>query len=132
MPKDKLCVVDGDYNEKPGSEGCWIFKASNHNRPQALNRDKSPILSEDQSPFYSGCYVDAVVSLWFMNKNNNKRVVANLKAVRFLREGDPLTKGSVQVDHSDTFPDLPPEGAPAAAAPPEDDASSNPFEDLNG
>ena len=129
LPKDKLCVVDGDYNEKPGSEGCWMLRVSNKNRPQALNRDKSPILAEDQSPFYSGCYVDAVVSLWFMNNKFGRRVNGNLKAIRFLRDGEALSGGGR--DHTDALPDLQPDAAPAAAAPPEDDAPSNPFEDLN-
>ncbi len=132
LPEDRICIDDGDYAGKPGGEGCWIFKASNRNRPQVLNRDRSPILEVDQSPFYSGVTCDAVCSLWFMNNQFGKRVLANLYAIRFLESTEALS-GQAR-DFSTTFPELPEvDGNAAPDAPPvaDDDANSNPFDDLN-
>jgi hypothetical protein len=105
LPADKLCLKDGDEFEYDGYAGMMSFKASNGKRPMIIDKDKSP-LTEDDEKLYAGCYVNAIVELWYQNNNYGKRVNANLLGVQFFKDGEPFGDGvSASEDDFDMFDD---------------------------
>ena len=78
---------------------------TNNKRPMVIDRDKSP-LTEDDNKIYAGCYVNAVIELWFQNNGFGKRVNANLLGVQFLKDGEPFgDNAGASVDDFDAFGD---------------------------
>jgi hypothetical protein len=70
-----------------------------------IDKDKSP-LTEDDEKLYAGCYVNAIVELWYQNNNYGKRVNANLLGVQFFKDGEPFGDGvSASEDDFDMFDD---------------------------
>ena len=59
----------------------------------------SPIEIEDE--LYSGCYVQAQLSLYVYNANGNKGVGVGLEAVRKVAEGERLGGVTVKADDFD-------------------------------
>ena len=92
IPADKICFKDGDDFDYDGYLDHMSFKASNNKLPKLLDRDLSAI-TEDDGRFYAGCYVNAMVELWFQNNNYGKRVNANLLGVQFFKDGKPFGDG---------------------------------------
>ena len=81
------------------------IKAANNKRPMVIDRDKSP-LTEDDNKIYAGCYVNAVIELWFQNNGFGKRVNANLLGVQFLKDGEPFgDNAGASADDFDAFGD---------------------------
>jgi hypothetical protein len=103
---EKLCLKDGADSNYDGYENSWSLKAADHKRPLVIDRDKSPLVESDNR-VYSGCYVNAIVELWFQDNGYGKRVNANLLAVQFMKDGEPFGEGSssVGVDEFDAFGD---------------------------
>lgn len=97
----KLFIKDGDevFEEKgyDGYEGMWAVKASNNKRPTVIDRERSPILEEDDI-IYAGCYVNALINCWAQNNNFGKRINANLLGVQFVKEGDTFGDGAKVAD----------------------------------
>jgi hypothetical protein len=80
------------------------FKAGTTRRPTIIDRDKTPLVEEDGKP-YAGCYVNAVVDLWYSDHpKGGKQVLGNLLGVQFAKDGEPFGSGAVDVD--DEFDDL--------------------------
>lgn len=90
---DKLCLRDGDlaFNKEgeplDGYPGHMSFKASSNQQIQIVDRDKMPI-SEEDNKIYAGCYVNAIVGIWYQNNNYGRRINGNLYAVQFVKDGD--------------------------------------------
>ena len=103
VPVDKRCLKDGDDSEYDGYEGVWSIKASNSKRPTVIDRDKTPLIEEDDV-LYAGCYVNAIIDVWIQNNNYGKRANANLYGIQFVKDGDPFGQGPVDV--TDDFDDL--------------------------
>ena len=109
LTADKICLKDGDtITNKDGDimdgyAGCMSFKAASSKPVQIVNRDKSPI-TEEQNLIYAGCYVNAVVGLWYQSNAYGKRVNGNLMAVQFVDHGEAF--GSGNADASAMFDDL--------------------------
>jgi len=103
VPSDKRCLKDGDESEYDGYENVWSIKAANNKRPTLINRDKTPLV-EDDNVLYAGCYVNAIVDIWIQNNTYGKRANANLYGVQFVKDGDAFGQGPVDV--SDDFDDL--------------------------
>lgn len=103
VASDKRCLKDGDDSEYDGYEGNWSLKAANSKRPTVLNRDKTPLTSDDEV-LYAGCYVNIVIDLWIQNNKFGKRVNANLYGVQFVKDGEPFGMGPIDV--TDDFDDL--------------------------
>ena len=101
---DKIFIKDGDDSEYDGCEGMWMVKASNNKRPTVINRDKTPLVEEDEV-LYAGCYVNAIIDGWFQNNQFGKRVNANLLGVQFVKDGQPLGDGAKTADVDD-FDDI--------------------------
>jgi co-chaperonin GroES (HSP10) len=104
LSPDRICFKDGDEIDYDGYAGHMSIKASNAKRPIVIDRDKSPLTEDDGRP-YSGCYVNAVLELWFQDNTWGKRVNANLLAVQFAKDGEPFGEGgaSVSVDDFDVI-----------------------------
>lgn len=102
----KSCLRDG--NEKPELEGYGdgtsFLSANSKTRPPLVDRRKNAITEEANSPFYAGCYVNAVISLWVQDNKFGKRVNANLGALQFVRDGESFGAGKVDTDKA--FGDL--------------------------
>ena len=103
VPEDKRCLKDGDESDYDGYEGNWSLKAANTKRPTIINRDKTPLV-EDDEVIYAGCYVNAIIDFWVQNNKYGKRVNANLYGVQFFKDGEPFGMGPVDV--TDDFDDL--------------------------
>jgi len=97
IPSDKICLKDGDQSGRDEYEGHYTIKCANNKRPKVIDRDKTPLTEDDGKP-YSGCYVNAVIDLWYQNNGYGKRVNANLLGVQFFKDGEPFESGSVADD----------------------------------
>ncbi len=99
----RLCYFSGDeafdQNGEPkvGYEGMMAIKASNKERVDLRNRDKS-VVDPDKSPFYGGCYGQAILRLYGTRKGNTPGLFASLELCRWTHHGDPF--GSRGVDDS--------------------------------
>tara|TARA_R110000796_G_scaffold42758_4_gene105373 strand:- start:51 stop:566 length:516 start_codon:yes stop_codon:yes gene_type:complete len=102
---DKICLKDGEFVDYDGYAGCMSIKAGSNRRPTVLGRDKAPVIEEDNI-VYAGCYVNAVVELWFQDNSYGKRVNCNLLGIQFAKDGDTFGAGDTDVsDDFDTIDD---------------------------
>lgn len=101
LPAEKICLKDGDAaGSAAENAGSMTIKAGNNKRPLAIGKDKSPLTEED-GVLYSGCYVDAIITLWFQNNGFGKRVNASLEGVQFRADGEPFGGGGAKSDVDD-------------------------------
>jgi len=101
---DKLFIKDGDDFDYEGYAGHWAIKAGNNKRPTVINRDKTPLVEEDDV-IYAGCYVNAIIDTWFQNNQFGKRVNANLLGIQFVKDGESFSDGG-KVASEDDFDDI--------------------------
>ena len=104
VAKDKVFIKDGDDVEYDGYEGMWAVKASNNKRPTVINRDKTPLVEEDEV-IYAGCFVNAIIEPWGQNNTYGKRINANLLGIQFVKDGEPFGDGG-KVANDDDFDDI--------------------------
>lgn len=104
-PSEKLCLRDGDTTGRAEDEGYWVLSASDDRRPVVVNRDKSPLVAEDEV-IYPGCWVNAKVNLWAQDNQYGKRVNANLWGVQFVKDGDRLGGGRKSETPDEMFGDV--------------------------
>lgn len=71
-------------------------------QPPVVNRQKQPVRDGQPEFPYAGCYVNASISFWAQPKGGKwgPRINANLLATQFNRDGEPLTRGGVDVDET--------------------------------
>lgn len=99
------CLIDGDEKDYDGYSNCMAFKAGSTKRPMVIDRDKTPLVEEDGKP-YAGCYVNAIVSLWYSDHpKGGKQVLGNLHGVQFASDGEPFGDGGISADAFDAFDD---------------------------
>lgn len=103
IPKGlKHCLRDG--SEKADVDGygddIMFVSTSSAKRPQVVDRSLAPI-AESDNKVYAGCYVNISFRLWVQDNKFGKRVNAQLRAVQFVRDGDPF--GEAPVDPSEVF-----------------------------
>lgn len=107
VPSSKYFIQDGDeiYEEKEydGYQGMWAVKAGNTKRPTTIDRQKNPVVEDDEM-FYAGCYVNAIVSPWIQNNDFGKRVNSNLLGVQFVKDGEPF--GDAEIADADDFDEV--------------------------
>tara|TARA_S200002703_G_scaffold105188_1_gene91307 strand:- start:9860 stop:10384 length:525 start_codon:yes stop_codon:yes gene_type:complete len=101
---DKICLKDGDFIDYDGYAGTMSIKASNSRRPMLLDKDRTALMEDDGKP-YSGCYVNAVINLWFQDNSWGKRINASLTGVQFASDGKPFGENSSSASIDD-FSDL--------------------------
>jgi hypothetical protein len=91
LPSDKLCLRDGNDKGRPEYEGLMVLSANNRGRPIVLRGDgRTKIEDEQDSPIYAGCHVNAKVRFWAMDNQYGRRINAELVAIQFHSDGDPL------------------------------------------
>lgn len=96
--KDRYALHDGDTKaDYAGFEGNLFVSSRNKSRPLVIDRDKSPLTSQDGKP-YAGCYVNASIELWPQDNNYGKRINASLRGVQFLKDGDAFAGGGAASD----------------------------------
>lgn len=110
---DHIQVGPNKYSGKPkeydGYEGMFSVSASNTTQPKVVGRVRDPNTGkfevlEDDGTVYSGCYVNATITLWAQDNEYGKRVNANLRAVQFVRNGAAF--GVAPVDADDEFDEV--------------------------
>ena len=102
IPADKICLKDGDDIDYDGYEGNYSIKATSNKRVPIFDRDKT-ILTEEDGKIYAGCYVNAVIALWYQDNQYGKRINANLIGVQFCEHGDCF---GTDIDATSLFEDL--------------------------
>lgn len=98
VPADKLFLKDGDvyFQEKEECEGMYCVSASEGKRPVCRHADGEVMeISDISEIMYGGCYVDILINPWYQDNKYGKRVNANLRSVRFRKDGDPFGEGRV-------------------------------------
>ena len=110
LEASKKCLRDGDNNLnsdgdiRGGFAGNNYVVASSKTRPTVIDRDKSPLVEQDGKP-YGGCYVNAIVDVYALDKPGiGKGVFAELKGVQFANDGDAFGGGTPA--SADDFDDL--------------------------
>lgn len=97
----RTVFVDGDTKDYDGYEGMMAFKGSNSKRPTVIDRDRTPIIEEDNI-VYAGCYVNAIVDLWYSDHpKGGKQVLGNVLGVQFVKDGE--TFGADTTASADDF-----------------------------
>lgn len=102
---DKLCLRDGDLSGRPDEAGYWTFSSSESRRPVVVNRDRSPLVAEDEVIF-PGCRVNAKVRLWAQDNQYGARINANLIGVQFVKDDEKLGNGRAAYSADDMFDDV--------------------------
>lgn len=99
LPSDKLCLRDGEDKGRAEYEGYQILSANSKDKPIVIGVDgKSIVTDEKDSKIYGGCYVNAKVRLWGQDNKYGKRTNAELVAIQFSRDGEPLDGTYFSVD----------------------------------
>lgn len=98
---DRLCLKNGNTKPYDGWKDMIILTASNTVRPVVVDRHRNPVTESDKGAPYSGCYVNASVTLWTQNNSFGKRINCNLRGVQFVRDGQAF--GVAPVDAEDEF-----------------------------
>lgn len=122
MAGGRICLRNGDEKANyDGFAGNMYVSASSKGRPLVLDRDRSQLTQADGRP-YSGCFVNATVSVWANDNKYGKRINAQLRGVQFFADGDAFGGGTPA--SVDEFEDVSGEGA--------DDAEPAAVDDLFG
>ncbi len=91
-----------DGNEKEDKEGygdeVMFINATNTKRPVVVDRDLTPLTSDDSKP-YAGCVVNATVRFFaFDHPTGGKGVSASLRAIQFVKDGESFGAGPVDAE----------------------------------
>lgn len=112
LKAEKVCMKDGDEEDKAEYEGHYIIAASSGaDRPPFVvtnrkDKDKKwiPAKPGQQGAPYGGCYVNAVVRVWAQDHTKwGKRLNCSLESVQFLRDGEAF--GAPRANPNDKFTD---------------------------
>lgn len=88
------CFIDGDTKDYDGYANNMALKGTANKRVTIIDRDKTPLVEEDGKP-YAGCYVNAVLSLWYSDHpKGGKQILGNLHGVQFAKDGDTFGDGA--------------------------------------
>lgn len=108
VPKSlkRTCLIDGDEKDYDGYENHIAFKAGSQSRFTIIDRDKSPLGEDDGKP-YAGCYVSAIVSLWYSDHpKGGKQILGNLHGIQFIKDSEAFGAGNEDTtDEFDAFDD---------------------------
>ena len=111
-----ICLRPGsDKDNYAGFTDDNFYVSANRKEPfkpnQLINRDKSPIQTE--GVLYGGCYVNAVVNLWYQDNQYGKKINAELVGIQFFKDGERFGRGASNIDDDDfdSLPDLEDEGS---------------------
>ena len=95
-------TADSVANAPDVYEGKYFVNAKNKRRVTCLGKNKEHLEPFDiEEQLYSGCFVQAQLSLYVYNANGNKGVGVGLEAVRKVADGDRLGGTTVKVNDFD-------------------------------
>lgn len=106
VPSSKYFIKDGDeeFSDKPECENMFVISAREKKRPVCRDADKEEIDVDDiEEILYGGCYVSALIGLWVQDNKYGKRVNANLRSIKFIKDGEPF--GAERIDDSEAWYD---------------------------
>lgn len=93
---DKVCLRSGDTKaETSGFEGMMFVSTRNKadKKPLILDTDNKTALTIADGRPYGGCYVHASIQVWAQDNDFGKRINAQLRALRFYKDGDAFAGG---------------------------------------
>lgn len=107
---DKVCMRDGDLENYDGYEGMLYVSTNADRKPQIISNRKDretgkwrePQAGDRDAP-YSGCFVNALIRVWYQDNEHGQRLNASLEVVQYLRDGDAF--GAAPVDPNEKFTD---------------------------
>lgn len=111
--KDDVCLHDGDTKPYADYAGNFFISAAAQEStpPSIYNADRTPFdAKKGHQRIYSGCYVNAVVTIWAQDNIFGKRINASLGGVQFFKNGDSFSAAAAA--SSDDFEEVT-EGADA-------------------
>lgn len=89
--KGRCWTQNGDDDVYDGWENQFSIATSESVKPKVVSAKGVPLSEGDAGAPYSGCYVDAWISLWTQDNTHGKRVNANLIAVQFRKDGEAFS-----------------------------------------
>lgn len=93
--QDKTCLHDGDTKSQyDGYAGnMFITAAAQEGTPPTIyNQDRTLYdQKKGHQRIYSGCYVNAVITIWAQDNGFGKRINASLGGVQFCKDGDSFS-----------------------------------------
>jgi hypothetical protein len=101
LPSDKYCLRSGEDRVKPEMYGTLGLSANRHvddGRPIVLFGNATACDQAENNPIYDGCYANIKVRIWSQDNKHGKRVNAELLAVQFAGDGEPLSAAHVDKD----------------------------------
>lgn len=123
--KKKLIFNFGTADDDPdknydGWEGMFFVstnKKAKDGRPLIVNKNGDPVQSGDEEFPYSGCYVNATITLWTNQWKKTSRVLCNLRAIKFAADGEPFSAAATPSADGSEFDEF------------EDDFGDDPLDD---
>jgi len=101
IPGDKLCMRPGEDKGRTEYEDHHVISANNRDKPFVISNDGgSTVANEPDCAIYAGCYVNAKIRLWAQDNQYGKRINAELVAIQFSRDGEPLDGSYVSADEA--------------------------------
>lgn len=104
LAKDKKALRDGNFNlakdgtVRDGYKDMFYIVARNKAKPAIVDQRVQPLTADSGKP-YGGCYVNAKVEFYAMDKPGfGKSINATLKAVQFVRDGQAFAGGPGTAD----------------------------------
>lgn len=96
---------DADRPDDPAFEDMYFMnaKANEDFPPRIVDKNKQEIL--DHSEVYSGCWVQAVITIFAYNKKGHAGFSVGLAGIRKIKDGEPLS-GTVVTDNDFDDEDL--------------------------
>lgn len=92
---DKVCIHKGDLKpEYGGYPGNLFISARNKIQPRVVDRDGLTVLTTADGRPYAGCYVNASFEVYAQDNNYGKRIVAKLRGVQFVKDGEAFSGGA--------------------------------------
>lgn len=102
---DKMFMKDGDkyFEDKEECAGAYVFTAREKKRPVLRNADGSKLDPKDdesliQELFYGGAVASLLINPWVQDNSYGKRLNANLRTVKFVKDGTPFGEGRIDDD----------------------------------
>lgn len=93
----KLPLRDGDNSDDETLKGHYFFNASSDSQPGIVDRNRKPIIEQDE--VYSGVIAYVSVNFFAFNKNGNKGIAAGLNNILKYKDGERIAgKPSAQSD----------------------------------
>lgn len=107
---ENYAIKDGDLENWDGYADHWYASSNNSIQPKIVGKDKRALEARDGIP-YSGCYVNAVITLWCQLPGQGQdgqpkplAVWGSLEAIQFVADGERF--GAAPVDVDEEFDDI--------------------------